>query len=245
MTQRSTISQITGIYRTINENERNKYIYELFQNFTVNDPELYETFCKCEGFGEIPFSWNWKLLVDSMPTNFNFLEVGVYKGRVLGQVGFCAKRTGKTAKLYGVTPLSTATDKYSHYEDSSYYNDIQSTLNKCNVDNTTLELFVGFSQDSSILEKVRAIGDYDMIFIDGCHDYEVVIQDIKNYLPLIKPGGYFIMDDSSLYIKSPFGRFLGHPDVSRAAEEYLMTDRTLEYMFAVGHNRVWKKLKQE
>jgi len=35
----------------------------------------------------------------------------------------------------------------------------------------------------------------DIVFVDGCHHYEYVIQDIKNSLNLLKPGGFLVIDD--------------------------------------------------
>lgn len=31
---------------------------------------------------------------------------------------------------------------------------------------------------------------YDLIYIDGCHDYDSVKNDIQNFLPLVKEGGF-------------------------------------------------------
>jgi predicted O-methyltransferase YrrM len=37
----------------------------------------------------------------------------------------------------------------------------------------------------------------DVLHIDGNHDEEYVTKDIVNYLPLVKKGGYIIMDDTT------------------------------------------------
>ena len=52
------------------------------------------------------------------------------------------------------------------------------------------------------------------------------------------------MDDSSLYIEHPYGQFHGHPDVSRAAKEYLTEAAGVKHIVAVGHNQVWQKVGQ-
>jgi predicted O-methyltransferase YrrM len=44
----------------------------------------------------------------------------------------------------------------------------------------------------------------DLIYIDGSHDFEDVVADIRNYRPLLRPGGIMFGDD------------LAWPDVARA-----------------------------
>ena len=239
----NSLADVARIYSTADPAERHKIVYTGFEDAARADNRLKTTFEACDGFGELAFAWNWKLLVDAMPAGgFSMLEVGVYKGRVLAQVGLCAARTGRKAQLYGVTPLCNLGDKYSRYDVSNYFGDIQTNFNKCQVPMESLQLFIGLSQDSDILKQVTKKAPYDIIFIDGCHDYEVVLQDIDAYVPLVRTGGYFVMDDCSLYVHAPYGQFLGHPDVSRAAEERLRNHPQLRHVVAVGHNQVWQKI---
>ena len=36
---------------------------------------------------------------------------------------------------------------------------------------------------------------FDLLFIDGNHEYEVCRADVERYVPKLKPGGYFILHD--------------------------------------------------
>ena len=83
---------------------------------------------------------------------------------------------------------------------------------------------------------------YDIIFIDGCHDYENVCLDINNYSEMLKPGGYLVLDDASLFLHNAFGIFLGHPDVGKAIIDNLDNNNKFIHLYAVGHNRVWRKI---
>jgi predicted O-methyltransferase YrrM len=38
---------------------------------------------------------------------------------------------------------------------------------------------------------------FDLIHIDGNHDTALVMQDVENYLPLLKQEGFIVMDDVS------------------------------------------------
>jgi predicted O-methyltransferase YrrM len=47
-------------------------------------------------------------------------------------------------------------------------------------------LFLGNSRDADIVAKVKALGPFDFVFIDGDHTYEGVKADWENYGPLGK-----------------------------------------------------------
>lgn len=50
-------------------------------------------------------------------------------------------------------------------------------------------------------------GEVDLIYVDGGHDYESVVQDITNWLPKLKKGGVMLGDD------------LDWPDVRKALDD--------------------------
>jgi hypothetical protein len=53
-----------------------------------------------------------------------------------------------------------------------------------------IELFIGDSHDSEVVESVRAHGPFDFCFIDGDHSYEGVKADWENYGPMCKVVGF-------------------------------------------------------
>jgi len=230
----------------LKENKNNELKYKIiYDNFVENvrkNEKLYNSFASCEGFGEEAFTWSWKILVDSLPEDFKFLEIGVYQGRVLSQVGMLSKNINKKCSIFGVTPLSTAGDKYSSYKDIDYLEKIQNNFKKLNNTIENLTIIKGYSQDKDVIERVLKEEKYDMIFIDGSHDYKDVVYDILTYSELLVIGGYLIMDDSSLYLENSYGMFKGHPDVSKACKDYIENNPNFEELYAVGHNRVWRKI---
>lgn len=221
--------------------DKNHIIYNEFTNNLNRIPVFYEHFNKTHGFGELAFSWNWNLIIKEMPSNFKFLEIGVYKGRLLSLIKLISVIQNKDCTIYGVTPLDNIGDKYSGYDNDNYYQAIKNGFNNLRLNMDNVKIIKGLSQDTDVLEKVKDEGLYDIIFIDGSHDYEVVCQDIINYIPFLKKGGYLVMDDSSLYIENPGGQFKGHPDVGRAIIDVLDKDERMKELYACGHNRVWIK----
>jgi len=59
---------------------------------------------------------------------------------------------------------------------------------------------VGLSNDPNIIDQALTLSknqQYDILLIDGDHSYEGVKNDTINYLPIIRPGGYFIFHDTA------------------------------------------------
>ena len=222
--------------------DKHKTIYDYFTDKIINNFILLNQYNSTPGFGEIAFSWNWYLLVKDMPENFKFLEIGVYKGRILALIKLLSNIFNKNAEIYGVTPLNTATDKYSTYDDKcDYLKCIKQSYSNLNLNFNTTTIIKGFSQDESIIKKTNELV-YDIIFIDGCHDYEVVCLDIKNYREMVKVNGYLVLDDASSLLENSYGAFLGHYDVGKAVQDVLEKDSRFIHLYAVGHNRVWKRI---
>ncbi len=235
------IEEVIDFYKKENE-DKNKIIYNEFEKNIKMYPNLVNHFHKVPGYGELSFSWNWYLIIKSINNNFKFLEVGVYKGRVLSTISLLSQIHNKSCKIIGVTPLDNIGDKYSKYSKDDYYEAIKNNFKISNLSMDNVEIIKGLSQDINVLDKLQNMDKFDIIFIDGSHDYEIVCEDIKKYTEFLKVGGYFVMDDSSLYIKNPAGIFKGHPDVSKAVIDILDKDKRFNELYACGHNRVWQKI---
>lgn len=189
------------------------------------------------GFGERSFQWLHKLIVDEMPVNFSFMEIGVFKGQILSLYKMLADIAGKNVTRYGVTPLSTAGGVW----ESDYKRDIEYIH-----DTFTLEkdyqLLVGLSTAPEIIKQAQNIS-VDVLYIDGGHDYNTVINDITNYLPILKIGGYLIIDDCCNDLDMPFGYFTGIKEVTDATGSIMNTHPDYEFLFNVVHNKVWRKIR--
>ena len=215
-------------------------INETFTRLVNADPELKafrdfvegnnDTPVKIFGFGERSFLWMWKLLVDEMPPNFKFLEIGVFRGQVLALIRILSK----TASIAGITPL----DSTGGHWDSDYEADIKLLHETFKLSQP--DIIKGLSTDPDIIEKAK--GTYDIIYIDGGHEYEVAKSDIINYSPFVKVGGYLVIDDCANKYDLPYGYFRGIESVSRAVDEHLPNEEFKE-IFSVVHNRIFQRVK--
>jgi hypothetical protein len=237
-----TLDEVIHFYKDMNKNTHMQIYNTFYHNAkNYNNGVLEEQFYNCLGFGELPFSWHWYLLVNEMPSNFKFLEIGVYKGRVLSLIEMLGNLLNKNAQIWGITPLCDAGDKYSNYDNADYLNAIKTSFMNSNASFENTEIIQGFSENDDVINKAKENMYYDIIFIDGCHDYKNVCLDINNYSRMLKRGGYLVMDDASLFLTDAYGSFLGHPDVGKAAIDNLDNNPEFVHLYAVGHNRVWRK----
>lgn len=239
----TTLQDVVTFYKNDNQN-KNVQLYNIFkynaENY--NGGILNNQFNNCIGCGEIPFSWSWYLLINEMSDDFKYLEIGVYKGRILALIKLLSNLLHKNVKIWGITPLSTAGDKYSRYDREDYLKAIKTSFERSNVSSETTQIIKGLSQDEDVIQRANENMHYDIIFIDGCHDYDVVCLDIQNYSKMLKKGGYLVMDDASLYLPDAYGNFLGHPDVGKAIIDKLDNNDEFVHLYAVGHNRIWRKV---
>jgi glycosyltransferase involved in cell wall biosynthesis len=198
------------------------------------------------GYGNRAFHWMWNILIQQAPKNFKFLEIGVFKGQTISLISLLNKKHRKDGTVYGLTPLSKTGDKYATHPDVDYESLIQQIYGTFQLDANDLNIIQGFSNDPEIIEIAQAEGPYDLVYVDGCHDYEVVVSDLTKYGDMLKVGGYLIVDDSSNHLKIPDGLirmdWRGLMDVSNAVRDVTEKDVRFTHCFAVGHNRVFQRI---
>jgi predicted O-methyltransferase YrrM len=150
------------------------------------------------------------------------VEIGVYKGSSLFSFAEILETIG--GKIIGIDPWSFEMSKNNiesrdkDYEEY-FYNELlkgQETFdtiykNVCNlIENNdvskTITLLRKPSEDAFIEFENESI---DIIHIDGNHNELNASRDILLYLPLVKKGGYIIMDDSDWSsVRNAINRFL-------------------------------------
>lgn len=228
----------------VNTRQYNDALYRYFEKRVDEIPYLkkhYDVIFQNElGFGEKAFRYFWQLVFSQMPVVGKFLEIGVYKGSILALSQLIARELGIELNSYGVTPLGPVGDKYSTYADADYMSEIKRTFGLLDLDtNGRITIMRGLSTDANIAARIVSNGPFDVIYIDGGHDYQTVVNDLKLADSALKTGGFLTMDDCSCYLN--VSTFAGHLDVSDAARDFFTANADYRHLFACGHNRVWIK----
>ncbi len=130
------------------------------------------------------FSWNipvWEKLFAPVKgaANLRYLEVGVYEGRsalwMLENV-----LTDSTASVTGIDPF-----------DGPYKDRCISNIEKSGA-SEKVTLITGYSQ---LVMRELPLNSYDIIYIDGAHAKDAVMEDAVLSWRLLKDGGLLIFDD--------------------------------------------------
>ncbi len=197
------------------------------------------------GFGERPFHAMWREIINLMPPSFKFIEIGVYKGQVLSLVKLLSNSMDKKVEFYGVTPLIGLGDKFSNYEQADYKQIIGGIFNYFDLEfDADKNLIIGSSNDKEVMNKIEKLKYFDLMYIDGSHDYEVVISDIELMKRVCKSGAIIVFDDSACFKDLPPDNFKGHLDVCNAIKDTIEFDADFVEVICVGHNRVFQRLKK-
>lgn len=107
-------------------------------------------------------------------------------------------------------------------------NNIRDYLKQKNNSSIHLHLMEKFSQDA----MVELDGEYDIIFIDGSHGEEIVIQDLMNSHKLLKPNGIMIVDDvKHSGVKKALNRFTRENNSAYSRITIMKEDSPEQYKF--------------
>ncbi|EEF59527.1 hypothetical protein Cflav_PD2434 [Pedosphaera parvula Ellin514] len=191
------------------------------------------------GFGEDAMHVMWYSLFETLKPA-NFLEIGVYRGQTTSLVALLARLKGVPCTVFGISPFSTAGDAVSKYDKGiNYYEDTLTNFRHFSL--RAPILLKAYSTDVPAKELIKS-QSWDLIYIDGNHDYEIALQDWQNCSESVKAGGVIVLDDSGLTTayRPPLFATGGHPGPSRLAQE-IDTKRFREIL-QVGHNRVFQKI---
>jgi len=226
-----------------NINNSTKIYLYFHQAFWHNTPvwlkEHRDYFSKCQrGFGEDAFHAAWYQFFKEYHPN-NLLEIGIYRGQIISLWSLIGEKMNLDFNIHGISPFTDAGDNVTKYTSTiNYFDDVIQNFKRFHL--PVPKLHVGFSTDEQ-MKKVISAKHWDLIYIDGSHDLEIVKQDFEICSKHLVTGGFIVMDDSSLYTKykPPLYAFAGHPGPSEVANT--IENNGFTEILRVGHNRYFQK----
>lgn len=217
-----------------------RYMHHYLHNLAPQEVQEHRAYFSQErrGFGEDAFHAMWFLLLREFRPR-NCLEIGIYRGQTISLWALVARLCGFTCELNGISPFSPAGDENSVYmREIDYLADTQKSFSRFS--SLAPNFLKAFSTDSAAKTFISSHA-WDLVYIDGNHDYEVALSDYQACRDHLAPGGFLVLDNSSLYsgYRPPLFAFPGHPGPSRVLRDFAMKE--LEFLGAVGHNNVLQK----
>ena len=221
--------------------DQHLYFHHYFSNLSPGWLQDHRSYFSKErrAFGEDAFHAMWYQIFREFKPQ-KILEIGIYRGSTLSLFSLLSQKLELQSEVHGISPFTSAGDSVSKYLDHlDYYSDVEKNFNYFNLPIPFLHK--GLSTDQNMVDIIES-EKWDLIYIDGNHDYEVAKADFIVCSRNIKNGGLIVLDDSALNTayKPPFYSMAGHPGPSKVASE--IDNKLFEEILSVGHNRVFKKL---
>jgi len=194
---------------------------------------------KRRGFGEDAMHVEWFLLFRELRPS-SFLEIGVYRGQVLSLAAMLAESNGAPCFIQGISPFSSAGDSVTTYLGGlDYFEDTLENFRHFSL--PPPNLLKAFSTDAEAVALIQS-RSWDLIYIDGNHDYAVVQRDWEVCSKQIRAGGVIVLDDAALDsgFCPPIFATGGHPGPSRLAGE--IDRKQFREILQVGHNRAFRRI---
>lgn len=191
------------------------------------------------GFGENAFHAMWWMILSEFRP-IRMLEIGVYRGQAISLWALIGQELKlEKMEIWGLSPLVGAGDSVSSYMSIDYRHDINMNHEHFNLE--APNLFEAYSNEKKGIDFVSA-RVWDLIYIDGSHELEVVRADVALATAALKDGGILVLDDASLYSNYSPSRisFAGHPGPSTVAIE-VEKEKTFASIGTCGHNRIYMK----
>jgi acyl carrier protein phosphodiesterase len=192
------------------------------------------------GFGEDALHVMWHLLFKEFKPQ-TFLEIGVFRGQVVSLATMLARMNKIPCRVVGISPFTGAGDQSSKYKKMDYVTDMLANFDHFSLPHP--EYLKAYSTDENAVALIRSTA-WDMIYIDGNHDYDVVCKDWQACSESVKPGGIIVLDDSGSTTSYKPTRFstAGIQGPSRLAAE--IDRKQFAEILQVAHNRVFQKIPQ-
>ena len=156
-------------------------------------------------------------LAHTVPAGGCIVEIGAWKGKSTAWLVEGSQLRAAPLPVVSIDP---------HERDS--WNDFRATVSGFDLERRGLEVRRAFSHEVG-REWRRPIS---LLWVDGCHEYEPVLQDIADFAPHVVADGWIVFDDAA------GGRF---PGVERALVERMDGDARFRRTATLRHLAVYRR----
>ena len=186
------------------------------------------------------------------PGNYKIVEIGVFKGDTAVSLIGMVQNRGAEASYVGFDLFEDIDEFFkSHPEDRKWYDNpdypyFEFRSGKHSLDSVTAKLsaiqplerikLVPGDSTKTVRDNYPLIQDADFVFIDGCHDYEVVREDWKNLRPLIQKNRHLVIAfDDATY--SGVGRV--RDEISSGDKDVRVLSLNYNQFFVISRSMPW------
>jgi len=128
--------------------------------------------------------------------NITYVEIGSYAG---GSASLMSSHP-KVKKVISIDIAGPSMNNNWHKTMDICIRNVQ----KFKHDGCFYQYIEGDSASQTTIQKLKeTVSEIDILFIDGNHNYNYVINDFNNYKDFVKKGGYIIFDDYMDFQYSP------------------------------------------
>lgn len=190
------------------------------------------------GFGEDAFHTMWFGIFRELRPS-SVLEIGVFRGQTLSLFRLLADINETPCTIVGISPFQGAGDSACVYpQNFDYIADVESHFRHFGLSPATL--VKAYSTDPAAHEMIQS-RQWDVMYIDGNHDYDVAKADWEICSANVRPGGLIVMDDAGgrTSFQPPCFSTKGFPGVSKLVSE--IDPLRFPLVLQVGHNLVFER----
>jgi MMP 1-O-methyltransferase len=119
------------------------------------------------------------------------VEIGSWKGKSTVWLAKGVEVSGKTTVIYAIDPHTGSPE---HQKDNAKvwtFDEFQSNIRKAGVE-SLIKPIIKFSAEA----VTHIQNPIELLFIDGAHEYDAVLEDYELYAPLVCEGGFIAFHDT-------------------------------------------------
>jgi hypothetical protein len=230
--------KILSLKKLQNRNSRASLYVFYYKFFLYNLPLkifFHRLFFKRDnrGFGEDAFHAFWYILFKCYKPK-TCLEIGVHNGQVITLWGLLSKEFNYSIFIGALSPFNGARDKVSKYKNINYLKNNLEFHKNFNIPQPVYCKSLSTSKIGKCFINKRK---WDLIYIDGNHNYRIVLKDYQNSMKNLSENGIIVFDDSSYYLDCsnfPAMAFKGHPGPSKIVKNIIEKNK-LKLIANCGH----------